>query len=148
MASEAAGAGGEATKAVLDLSLKMGEYAASIKIDNVWLAAGLGAAAVGIGAFYIHRKYPAQRAIRNALEIEEAGMIDPEVRGIEEGSILVDLVFHTEQTFLSFLDDFEAKRIKLRLEEEFRKIGYEEELEVTITNLDGVYQKLNDIRYC
>ena len=118
----------EAARSALDLSLKLGEnFNLSLKIENPWLAATVGAFA--LGAFYIHRNchaQPAERnaaeraalenpevrtlvdAIRNGLEINGAGVIDPEVMRIENGSIQVALVCHTEQSLLLFLDDFEA----------------------------------------
>ena len=156
----------EAARSAVDLSLKMGENFLSLKIENPWLAATAGAIALGLGAFYIHRKYPAQpaernaaeralenpevlplvNATRNALERNEAGMIDPEVMRIENGSIQVALLCHTEQSLLLFLDEFEAGKVKERLEKEFRKLGCEEELKVTISNLDEVHKRLNQTR--
>ena len=150
MADQVAGGAVEASKAVFDLSLQAGRYfgglSASLKINNPWLAAGVVTGILSLGAFYIHRKYPSQNAIRNALEGNENGEVDPVVRAIEEGSILVDLFCRTETSFLRFLNDFETKRTKLRLEEEFRKIGFSGELEVTIINLEEVYEKVDHIR--
>ena len=154
----------EAARSAVDLSLKMGENSLSLKIENPWLAATAGA--IALGAFFIHRKYPAQPAernaaeralenpevpafvdaTRNALEGNEAGVIDPEVMRIESGSIQVALVCHTEQSLLHFLRDFETGKVKERLEKEFRKLGCEEELEVTINNLDEVHKSLNQTR--
>ena len=155
----------EAARSALDLSLKWREnFNLSLKIENPWLAAIVSAFA--LGAFYIHRNchaQPAERnaaeralenpevrtlvdAIRNGLEINGAGVIDPEVMRIENGSIQVTLLCHTEQSLLLFLDDFETGKVKERLEKEFRKLGCEEELKVTISNLDEVYQRLNQTR--
>lgn len=147
MADEVLGGAVESSKAAFDLSLQTGLYggwSVAIKIDSAWLAAGLGL--MSLGAFYIYRKYPSQNAIRNGLEGNENGQVDPEVTGIEQGSILVDLVCRTEKSFLSFVNDFETNRTKLRLEEEFRKIGFSGELEVTIINLKEVYEKVDHIR--
>jgi len=151
MSQEVARAAVEASRAIIDLSLQTpGGFKVDLKIDNNWLAAGLvGATVVGglsVAAFYIHRRYPSENAIRNALERNQDGVVDPEVRAIENGSILVELFCHKERSFLSFVDDFEAKTIKLRLEEEFRKIGYEEELDVAIKNLQEVYRIEYEIR--
>ena len=155
----------EAAKAAVDLSLKMGETLLSLKIENHWLAAGFGIGVFGLGAFYIHRRYPAQPAQNaaegalehpevlalvgatiNALEIVQAGVVDPEVMQIENGSIQVALLCHTEQSLLLFLDDFVTGKVKERLEKEFRKLGCEEELKVTINNLDEVRKSLNQTR--
>ena len=149
MADEVAGGAVEASKAVFDLSLQTGLFGGSsvaIKIDNAWLAAGMASGLLSLAAFYIYRKYPSHNAIRNGLEGNENGEVDPVVRAIEEGSILVDLFCRTEKSFLSFVNDFETKRTKLRLEEEFRKIGFSGELEVTIINLEEVYEKVDHIR--
>ena len=146
MADEVAGRVVEASRAALDLSLQSGGFSVTIKIDNVWLAAGVASGLLSLGAFYIYRKYPSQNAIRNGLEGNENGVVDPVVRAIEEGSILVDLFCRTEKSFLRFVNDFETKRTKLRLEEEFRKIGFSGELEVTIINLEEVYEKVEYIR--
>lgn len=156
----------EATKAAVDLSFKMRDYLVSVKIENDLVAAGLGIGVLALGVFYIHRRYPAQPAERNAaeralenpgvlarveallnaLERNEAGVIDPEVMRMENGSIHVTLLCHTEQSLLLFLDDFKAGKVKERLEKEFRKLGCEEELKVTISNLDEVHKRLNQTR--
>lgn len=154
-------------KSALELSLKTGEYLVSLKIENSWVVGVCGVGVIGLVAFYIHRKFPkppaAERrdaelaaenptvsaivdAIRNVLERNEAGENNPEVMLIENGSILVELVCHTEESLRTFLDDFEAQRIKKGLEKEFRKLGCEEELQVTITNLDAVNRSLNQNR--
>ena len=159
----------EATRSVLDLSLTKNSL--SLKIENPWLAALAvlvgGVSVTASVVFYIHRKHPAQPAernaaerasenpeirralvdpVRNALERNVDGVIDPEVMTIENGSIQVTLLCRTEQSLLLFLDDFEAGKVKERLEKEFRKLGCEEELKVTISNLDEVYQRLNQTR--
>ena len=154
-------------KSALELSLKTGEYLVSLKIENSWVVGVCGVGVIGLAAFYIHRKYPkppaAERraaelaaenpivsaivdAIRNVLERNEAGENNPEVMLIENGSLLVELVCHTEESLQTFLDDFEEQRIKQRLEKEFRKLGCEEELQVTITNLDEGRRNLNENR--
>lgn len=71
---------------------------------------------------------------------------DPEVRNIEEGSIIVELYCHTDRSLLKFVDDFETKKVKYRLEEEFTKIGLKGELPVIITNEEEVYKKVQEIR--
>ena len=155
-------------KSALELSLKMGEYLVSLKIENAWLAGVCGVGVIGLAAFYIHRKFPALPAAerraaelaaaenpivsaivdatRNGLERNEAGEINPEVMLIENGSILVELVCHTKESLLTFLEDFKAQRIKQRLEKEFRKLRCGEKLQVTITNFDAVCKSLNQSR--
>lgn len=148
MANEATGTAAEASKAAFDLIATVNSEGLSveIKIDNVWLAGLAVVGTLSLGAYYLSRRQPTENAIRNVLERNEGGVVDPEVRRIENGSILVELFCHTERSFLSFVDDYRTNEIKLKLEEEFRKIGYEEELKVTISDLEEVYQKAYQIR--
>ncbi len=81
-------------------------------------------------------------AVTSALEVLGARVLN-----ITRGSILVGLYCDTKEGILSFVEAFEAKKVKQRLEEEFRKIGFKEELEVTIVNDKEVYKKVNQIRY-
>lgn len=138
-------------------------YVVQLTIQSPWLAMGL--AGVGsltaLGLLYIHQRFPppqpavenpgslnlAVNAIKAALERNEAGQTDPEVMRMEGGSIVVDLVCHTEQSFLRFMEDFEKGKIKDKIAEEFGKIGNKEQLDVAITNLDEVQQNVNAIRY-
>ena len=80
-------------------------------------------------------------AVRGALE--GPGL---QVANIAPGSIIVELLCNMKDSFLSFVEDFESKKVKQRLEKEFKKIGFEEELDVTITNEKEVYTKLDQIR--
>ena len=120
-----------------------------MKIDSpivagVALAAG---AAVTLGAFYLRYRWKTENAIRNSLERRnEIGAADPEVANIEEGSIIVKLRCHTQQSFLQFVKDFKEKKVKRRLEEELKKIGFDKELEVTIVNTQEVFQREHEIR--
>ena len=61
-------------------------------------------------------------------------------------SILVELCCNTKESFLSFIEDFETRKVEQRLQEEFTKIGYEGELKVIITNDKEVYEKLDQLR--
>ena len=137
-------------------------YLVQLKIQSSGLAMGLAgiASVTTLGLFYIHRRYPVPRpaienpdvlklvtALRKVLERKEAGQTDPEVTRMEGGSILVELVCKTEQSFLRFMEDFEKGKIKDKIEEEFGRIGNKERLDVTITNLDDVQQNVNAIRY-
>ena len=61
-------------------------------------------------------------------------------------SVLVELRCYTNESFLSFMDDLESGKVKRRLEEEFAKVGYKGELEVTIVNEKDVYRVLDQIR--
>ena len=139
MAEHVAKAAAEASnKAVIDLSLTAGAFSLSLKINNVWLAGAVSCKAC---------KGPSESAIRRTLERNFLGVVDPKVTNIEEGhSILTELLCSTETSFLVFLEDFETKRIKFRLEEEFKKIGFSTELDVTLRNAEKVYQQVIQIR--
>ena len=136
------------TKAAMDLSLSGTGFSVSLKIDNVWLAGAVSIGALSLGAFYLACKGPAEGAIRRALERKIFGMVDPEVAKITDGHpILVELHCRTEASLLLFLDDFETKTAKFRLEEEFKKIGFKDELDVTIRNAAEVMEEARQLRY-
>lgn len=149
MAGESANAAAEVTKAALEISASycITGGTVSVKIDNIILAGVLGVGALSLAAYYVSKTRPVENAIRNGLEIRnEACVADPEVRNIEEGSILVELHCHSEHSFIKFVEDFEAGKVKRRLEKEFTKIGFQEELRVTIENADEVYKRVGVIR--
>lgn len=122
-------------------------FSVSIKIGNTILAGIVSVGALSLGAYYLANRRPVENAIRNGLEIRnEAGVLDPEVRNIEEGSILVELRCHSEQSFIQFVEDFEAKKVEHRLKEEFTKIGFSGRLHVTIRNTNEVYGNVQMVR--
>ena len=45
-----------------------------------------------------------------------------------------------------FLEDMETKTVKFRLEEEFKKIGFKEELNVSVRNAEKVNEHAIQIR--
>lgn len=66
---------------------------------------------VALGAFYLYNRWKTENAIRNGLERRnEVGAPDPEVINIEEGSIIVKLCCHTQQSLLQFVKDFKEKK--------------------------------------
>jgi len=134
--------------AALDLVVSVpNRFFISLKIANSYLAGVLGGGAILLGAFYLANRPSSERAIRNSLEARnEAGAIDPQVGNIERGSVLVDLHCYSEKSFLEFVKDFEAEKVRHRLKEEFTKIGFCDDLHVTIRNLDEVYRKVKEIR--
>jgi len=150
MADEGANVAGQTFRAALELSASASTsgFSVTIKIDNAILAGLVSVGALSLGAYYLANRQPVENAVRNGLEIRnEAGMVDPEVRNIEEGSILVELYCHSEHSFIQFVEDFETKKVKYRLEEEFTKIGFQGQLRVTIEKEDEVYKKVEVVRY-
>lgn len=147
-----------ARQAALRLSARTRNFILHLEIQSPWLTMGL--AGTGLGAFYINQSYSDPRhktiipdklnvvpAVKKGVEGNEGGQINPEVLQIENGSIVVELVCHTVQSFLMFIEDFKEEKIKARLETEFGNIGCKEPLTVTIPNWDDEVQKnLNAIR--
>ena len=82
-----------------------------------------------------------ENAVRAALEVPGV-----QVANIAPGSILVELHCDTQESFLSFMEGFVTEQVKQRLNKEFSRIGYNEKLDVTITNKIEVYKKLDVIR--
>lgn len=149
MADESANVARETVRAVLELSASAsrGGFSVSLKIDNTILAGIVSVGALSLGAYYLANRRPVENAIRNGLEIRnEAGVADPEVRNIEEGSILAELLCHSEHSFIQFVEDFEAKKVEQRLKEEFTKIGFSGRLNVTIRNAKEVYRNVKMVR--
>ena len=149
MADESANLAREGVGAALDLSVSASTtgFSVSLKIDNTILAGIVSVGALSLGAYYLANRRPVENAIRNGLEgRNEAGVVDPEVRNIEEGSILVELRCHSEQSFIQFVKDFEAKKVKNRLKEEFRKIGFRRKFHLTIRNTEEVYVNVQVVR--
>lgn len=100
-----------------------------LRINNPWLAAGLfGGGTLTIGVIYILNREHVDTAIKIALK----GLAD-RVLNVRSSSVLVEFVCDTKGRFLAFMDAFATGTVKQRLQEELSKIGYEDELEVTIT---------------
>ena len=136
-----------ATRAAVDLSLSGAGFSISLKIENAWLAGAVSFGAFSLGAFYLARKGLTEGAIKRALERTLFGDVDPEVTNITDGhSILVELQCHSEMSLLLFLEEYESKTIKLRLEKELKKIGFYHPLEVVIRNEGLVNKEATEIR--
>ena len=54
------------------------------------------------------------------------------VKDVKPGSIIVDLDCGSKDKFSKFNDDFEDGKVKDAMEEEFRKIGYNEKLQLAL----------------
>ena len=131
-------------------ALSFGLRAAGIGIGAAGI--GIGAAGIGIGVAatgvvitigvlcYKHPEF-VMRIVEKALTARglQVGSVTP-------GSILVELHCYTEESFRSFMEDFEAGKVQERLNKEFENSGYiGEELEVTITNYKEAYKFLEQI---
>lgn len=128
-----------------DLSLEYGKFKISLKINDVLLAAG--AVATGVVALYCSNNEGLMQAVKNALQKTILGVVDPIVTKIIDGhSVLVELCCKTERSFLTFLDDFDKKVVKFRLEEELKQIGSNSDFEVTICNKKEIDEQASQIR--
>ena len=106
----------------------VGTFHISIQIDNHLLAAAfLGAGFLTLRAFYNAN----QEAVTTAVGTALAGLAD-NVLSIRPSSILVEFVCYTEERYQAFMDAFTTGTVKRRLQEEFSKIGFKGELQVTI----------------
>lgn len=107
----------------------------------VALAAATAAGTYAVSTFYNRKKEEVERSTPKALEGFGA-----RIWKIWSGSIFVDLYCDTEDDLLTFVEAFETKKVEQRLQEEFGKIGFKGELEVTIENEVEVYEKVKQIR--
>jgi len=149
MADASANAVAEAARVAMEFSASVSTtgVSVSLKIDNTILAGVISVGALSLAAYYLANRRPVETAVRNGLEgRNEAGVVDPQVRNIDEGSILVELYCHSEHSFIQFVEDFEAGKVEQRLQKEFTNIGYQEQLRVTIENADEVYKKVEVVR--
>ena len=128
-----------------DLTVQLHPPLINLKIGDRMLAGGalvgIGIGCVALAVLFYKKPDLVTGAVKGALEGPGLQVVD-----IATGSIVVKLQCATKQSFLSFMKDFEQKKVKQRLEVEFKKIGFENELEVTITNDKEVYKKLDNIR--
>ena len=117
-------------QAALDIQAGIGPFHIKIKIDNHWLAAAfLGASFLTLRAFYNEN----QESVRAAVSIALAGLTD-EVLSIRPSSILVEFICNTKESYHAFMEAYKTGTVKQRLQEEFSKIGFKYELQVTIVD--------------
>ena len=114
----------------LDVQAGIGAFHIRIQIDNYWLAAAaLGAGFLTLRAFYNAN----QESVRAAVSIALAGLTD-EVLSIRPSSILVEFICNTKESYHALMEAYKKGIVKQRLQEEFSKIGFKYELQVTIVD--------------
>lgn len=121
-----------------------GRIYVNVKIDRPWLAFGMVAAGIATIAA-LHHINPT--GVRTAVRMALAGLVD-RVVSIRPGSVLVDLCFNTKQRFLTFMHAFVTGTVKERFQEEFSKIGFKDELQVTVTvygNASQMRQEMEEV---
>ena len=129
----------------VDLSVSFHQVRISLRIADRQLA---GAALLGLGigcGVSLGVLFYRNPELVTGVVIEVLRRPAIEVGNIAAGSILVDLYCGTKQSFLNFMEDFEARKVEQRLEEKFKKFGFEMNLEVTIKNEKDVYKRLAQI---
>ena len=124
-------------------ALSFGLRAAGIGIGAAGIGIGVAATGTVITIGFLCYKHPefVTRVVEKALTARglQVGTVTP-------GSILVELHCYTEESFRSFMEDFEAKKVQERLNKEFESSGYiGDELEVTMTNYKEAYKFLEQI---
>ena len=124
-------------------ALGFGLRAAGIGIGAAGIGIGVAATGVVVTIGVLCYKHPefVMRIVEKALTARglQVGSVTP-------GSILVVLHCYTEESFRSFMEDFETRKVQERLNKEFENSGYiGEELEVTITNYEEACKFLEQI---
>lgn len=108
--------------------------------------AGLAGLA-GLATFATTNWSNSKVAIKRSLEIRDKnGILEAEAKNMKISSITVELHCYTKQSVLQFVKDLKENEVKHRLEEEFKKIGFDEELEVTLVNAEEVFQREEELR--
>ena len=138
------------TRPTLDVSASAStpifSFSFSVKITDRLLAAGaLAGFGVGLAVLLYQKPDLVSSAVRGALE--GPGL---QVDRVIPGSILVTLLCDRKESFLSFIEDFETKKVTQRMEEAFYRAGLtgtvKDQLVVRIENQEEVYEKLDLIR--
>lgn len=118
-----------------------GRYYAKLKIYTPRVALAMAASSVLTGTVTVGACYRANPEATKAA-VRSVFSNFAEVLGIKESSISVELYFHTSRSLLVFMTALEAKIIKQRLQRELSKIGFKDELEVTVVNCKEIYDTL------
>lgn len=134
----------------VDVDVSYGSFRISLKISDretarsmlMGVGIGCGVVALGIGAFFLANPQRVINAVRGALETT-TGL---QVINVTRGSILVELLCNSEESFQSFMKDFETKEVERRLIKEFKRTGYKGELEVIIINKEEADKHMEKIR--
>ena len=122
---------------LFSLSLKIG--------DSQWTAGAKGEMMSPLAVAVLYKENPTsvEKAVKDALK--RPGL---NIRNITGDSIImiVELDFHMKDIFLSFVEDFEKKKVKQKLERQLKEIGFRGKLDVTIANKEDVDNKMYQIR--
>lgn len=120
----------------MEIQAGIGSFHITIKIKSNLVAAGmLGAGLLTLRAFYNANPREVTSAVKTALATWAAYVLS-----IRPSSILVEFVCNTGKRYEAFMSALAAGTVKQRLQEEFSKIGFKGELDVTIVKDDNTRQ--------
>lgn len=133
----------EGTEVAMDvhMSLTTPVFSFSVKIADKLLAAGAIVGGVTLAVLVSQQPERVADAVRSVLQAPGLA-----VQSIMPGSILVSLICNKAKSFLLFIERFETGIVKQQLEEQFKKLGLEGEIEVTLVNSREWYQEIDQIR--
>ena len=135
-------AGTEAAMDVhMSLTTPLFSFSFSVKIADKLLAAGAIVGGVTLAVLVSQQPERVADAVRSVLQAPGLA-----VQSIIPGSILVTLECNKVKSFLLFIERFETGIVKQQLEEKFKKLGIEGEIEVTLVNSREWYQEIDQIR--
>ena len=110
----------------------------SVNIDSPLVAhTSVDVGVVTVSVFYDAHPEETEATLKRIFTLFHA-----KVMGFGDGSIVVELSFHSNEDFLAFMNAFEAENVKQKLQEELSKIGFKDELEVTVVNCKEIYDTL------
>lgn len=116
------------------LSIKMAA-GTEMATDDIWSARIIVTAAAvsgvtlvgGLTAFFLKKP----ELVLNAAELALKAW--GKVVDVSPGSVVVKLNCGTKEKFLKFVNDFEGRKVKDAMEKEFNKIGFTEELKLSLS---------------
>ena len=135
----------EGTEVAMDVHMSLTtpvfSFSFSVKIADKLLVAGAIVGGVTLAVLVSQQPERVADAVRSVLQAPGLA-----VQSIMPGSILVSLKCNKAKSFLLFIERFETGIVKQQLEEQFKKLGLEGEIEVTLVNSREWYQEIDQIR--
>lgn len=132
----------------LEMGLQAGYVSAWIRISDGRLAAyALGGVGVGVGVGLVGLAAFVARNPWQVINVITRGLGDlGQALNFRAGSIVFELRCYAELFSRLSLESFTAE-IKQRVEKSLQEIGFLEELEVSIMNIQELYDRVNRLRY-
>lgn len=109
-----------------------------LTINDAWTARIVVTAVSGVGMYVVKNLvtflHDNPKLVRSAIQL--AFQVWGEVKDVKPGSVIVDLDCGSQEKHSKFLKDFKDEKVKEAMEVEFRKIGYNEKLQMTLEERD------------